>query len=278
MGAVDVIGTELGPAAARARQQASGEERRGAAAAGYELALEPAPPALLSRRRLRSMLMAAALLRECERVLKKGGLNIVGEVLRGQGTFYEYDHYPADDVYDNETGAQYYYHAHRGLTGEHGHFHTFLRQPGSSAGRSLLSRAGRGPGCPAEGHAVHLIGISMNAEGWPIGLFATNHWVTGGEWRRAPEVLRMLPRFKVDHAYPSWPVNRWMSAITILFRPHIEALLRHRDAVIAAHGRHFPGRDPLEDRSLEVTGHLPIDVEEWTARLQAHTSRLRDEG
>lgn len=233
--------------------------------------LEPVRLASLSRPRLRAMIMAAASITECERVLKKGGLNIVGEVLRGQGTFYEHDHYPADDVYDSETGSQYYYHAHRGLTGEHGHFHTFLRQPGSGAGQALLSRSGRGPGCSAEDDAVHLIGISMNAEGWPIGVFATNRWVTGGQWRRAPEILRILPRFKIDHAFPSWPVNHWISAMMILFRPHIEALLRHRDAVVAAHGRKHPDRNPLEDRDLEVTGYLPIDVEAWIAEVEAHS-------
>lgn len=35
----------------------------------------------------------------------------------------------------------------------------------------------------------------------------------------------MGERFAVDHAYPSWPVNRWISAMFKLFRRHIEALL-----------------------------------------------------
>ena len=240
--------------------------------------LECAPLASLPPARLRAMLAAAGDVGECERVLRKGGLNIVGEVLRGQGTFYEYDHYPADDVYDSDTGAQYYYHAHRGLTGEHGHFHTFLRAPGSGAVPSLLPRGGGSPGCSAEDRAVHLIGISMNAEGWPIGLFATNHWVTGGLWRSAAETLRMLPRFRIDHAYPSWPVNHWIGAMMILFRPQIEALLRHRDAVIAAHGRKYPERNSLEDRELEVTGYIPINVDAWITEMKAQSGALREAG
>jgi hypothetical protein len=71
---------------------------------------------------------------ECRRVLAKAGLNLVGEVLRGQGTFYQFNHYPEGDVYDRDSHAQYYYHAHRGVEGEHGHFHTFLRA-GWPAGR-----------------------------------------------------------------------------------------------------------------------------------------------
>ncbi len=65
---------------------------------------------------------------ECHRVLAKTGDNIVGEVLRDQGIFYEYDHCPAGDIFDPDSHAQYYYHAHR--PGKHGHFHTFLREQG----------------------------------------------------------------------------------------------------------------------------------------------------
>ena len=89
----------------------------------------------LSGGQLRSSLTAVDEIRECYRVLKKGGLNIVGEVLRDQGPFYEMDHYPKDDVYDRETVSQYYYHAHREEHPEHGHFHLFLRNaalPGSA--------------------------------------------------------------------------------------------------------------------------------------------------
>lgn len=209
----------------------------------------------LPARRLRAMLMAGVEALECRRVLERGGINLVSEVLRGQGEFIEYEHYPKDDVYDGDSRSQYYYHAHR--AGEHGHFHTFLRV-GASPGNGNGSPAAEGTEI---GEAVHLIAISMDAYGWPIGLFATNHWVCGGAWLPAEEVIALLPRFRIDHAYPSWPVNRWIGAMMVLFRPHIEALLRHRDQVITAWAAAHPGRDVLEDRSLEVTGFLPIDVE-----------------
>ena len=82
---------------------------------------------------LEAMLAAGEDILECYRVLKKAGLNIVGECLKDQGTFYEFDHYPKGDVYDNETHSQYYYHSHRTEAGEHGHFHTFLRKKGMPA-------------------------------------------------------------------------------------------------------------------------------------------------
>lgn len=199
------------------------------------------------------MLMAGVEALECRRVLERGGINLVSEVLRGQGEFVEYEHYPKDDVYDPESRAQYYYHAHR--AGEHGHFHTFLR---ASTGNRDVSPRGDGP---ESGEPVHLIAISMDAYGWPIGLFATNYWVCGGAWLPAEDVIEMLPGFRIDHAFPSWPVNRWIGAIMVLFRPHVEALLRHRDRVIAAWAAAHPERDVLEDRSLDLTGFLSIDVE-----------------
>jgi hypothetical protein len=52
-----------------------------------------------------------------------------------------------------------------------------------------------------------------------------------------------------------------------LFQPHIEQLLRHRDAVIARRHLEAPDIDVLEDRSLEITGQLSIDVEQWKQAL-----------
>ena len=52
----------------------------------------------LSDNQLAASLVAIEDIRECYRVLEKGGLNIVGEVLKGQGPFYEMDHYPKEDV------------------------------------------------------------------------------------------------------------------------------------------------------------------------------------
>ena len=90
----------------------------------------------LPRERLEDMAAAGAEIMECYRLLRKSDGNVVAEVLRGHGEFYEWDHYPPGDVYDKETHSQYYYHAHpaelRG--GEHGHFHTFLRPKGMPEG------------------------------------------------------------------------------------------------------------------------------------------------
>ncbi|MDI9243678.1 hypothetical protein [Marinobacter sp. CHS3-4] len=222
--------------------------------------------ATLSDRQLKESLEAVADIRECYRVLEKGGLNIVGEVLRDQGPFYEMDHYPKDDVYDKDSASQYYYHAHREDQDEHGHFHLFLRNGALPADEApLLGPAG-------EDRVAHVVAISMDAWGFPTDLFSVNRWVTDESWLPAEAIIASLDRFCIDHAYPSWPVNRWMSAMVRCFRLQIEALLTHRYAVLA---RQDPSEQMsvLEDRGLEVVGSLPIHLDSWADLLIDETTR-----
>jgi hypothetical protein len=204
-------------------------------------------------------LEAVSTIRECYRVLEKGGLNIVGEILREQGPFYEMDHYPRDDVYDQEFGSQYYYHAHREGP-EHGHFHLFLRDGALPPGLAPVA------GPEGDERVAHIIAIAMDAWGYPTEFFAVNRWVTDESWFPAEDVIALLDRFRIDHAAPSWPVNQWLTAMVRCFRPHIAALLRHRDHVIG----HRAGNDlahVLEDRTVEVTGSLPLDLNIWQQQL-----------
>ncbi|MDZ3837200.1 MAG: hypothetical protein U0S49_07485 [Rhodospirillales bacterium] len=231
--------------------------------------------------RLADMADAGGQIRECYRLLRKGGGNIVGEVLRGHGAFCDWEHYPPSDVYDDETHSQYYYHAHPGACRfvEHGHFHTFLRPLGMPAGIVPAAAADGGAGA-ADGFAdnqapSHLVAISMDEAGYPVRLFTTNRWVTGETWYRAEDVIRMLDRFLVDLAYPSLPVNIWISAMVRLFRPEIEALIRERDAVLAASAA--AGAGPIhEDRAIEVVSSLAISVEQQVENVaRALASRER---
>ncbi len=222
----------------------------------------------LSRDEREAMADAGEAVLECYRVLKKGGINIVGECLRAQGTFYEFDHYPNGDVYDEETHAQYYYHAHRGIAGEHGHFHTFLRQGAIPENVKPVPYKGDTKWPEGSDAVCHLVAISMDVYGFPIGLFTTNRWVTDEVWYAAEDVIRMLDRFEIDHAYPSWPVNLWITAMFRLFRPEIEGLISQRDAAIEAWQAAHPGDDVFEDRNLEVTGELRISVNDRLEQLR----------
>jgi len=222
--------------------------------------------ASLTDAQLETSLAAIDDIRDCYRVLEKGGLNVVGEVLKGQGPFYEMDHYPKEDVYDRETASQYYYHAHREDHAEHGHFHLFLRDA------SLPEGAEPAMGPTGEDRVAHLVAISMDAWGYPTDLFTVNRWVTDESWLPATAIAAVLDRFAIDHAYPSWPVNRWLTAMVRGFRPQIEALLHHRDEVIEQRREHGLEK-VLEDRSLEIIGTIPIDVESWADGIGAEQRR-----
>jgi len=213
--------------------------------------------------RLQVMAEAGRRVRECERVLAKIDSNLVAEILRGQGTFYEWDHYPQGDVFDRDTHAQYYYHAHpvelRG--GEHGHFHTFLRPKGMPAGVKPAKVADYHPPADPDDALSHLVAISMDRAGRPIRLFTTNRWVTGEIWYTAEDVIRMLDRFEIDHAWPSWPTNIWVGAMLVLFRPQIDSLIRMRDETVASWRPRDPDISVFEDRDLEITSLAEISVD-----------------
>lgn len=228
----------------------------------------------LPRERLEDMRDAAAEIEESYRLLRKADRNVVGQVLEHHGTFFEFDHYPPGDVYDGETFSQYYYHAHRGETGEHGHFHTFLRRKGMPDGIAPAPYDGDGERPTGSEELTHFVAISMNRPGYPIAMFTTNRWVTGESYYTAEDVISMMDRFCIDHAYPCLAVNRWITAMIRLFRPQAEALLRERDRSIAAWQARKPDVDVFEDRDLEITSILPIDVAKQKAGVERALNRL----
>ena len=224
-------------------------------------------PAELNTELLDDLCQAATDESAAMRSLNRGGLNVVGEILKGQGTFYEMNHYPEEDVFDDKSHAQYYYHAHR--EGEHGHFHTFVRRAAIPATIQPASGFQRSEPLPqAADELAHLICISMDSDGVPIGLFAVNRWVTDESWYSAEDSIRLLGSFRVDHASPNLAVNQWLTSFMQLCKPQIELLLRHRDQVVEAWQRNHPERDVLEDRALEITGYMPIDIQQWAAEIQ----------
>jgi hypothetical protein len=226
--------------------------------------------------RLAEMRVAGRTVAEVERVLAKTGDTLVGDVLRGQGTFYEWDHYPAGDVYDPASHAQYYYHAHAAgerFEGEHGHFHTFLRPRGMPPGCRPVRTPAEVAAHDPDAALSHLIAISMDRMGRPFRLFTVNRWVTGETWYAADDVVRMLDRFEIDTARPSWPVNRWIGALVRLFRPQAEALLAARDRRLAAWQAQYPDVDAYEDRRLEVTSQVDVSPSDQIAAVEAECRR-----
>ena len=211
------------------------------------------------------MRRAAEELYELHRQLAKTGDNIVGELLKTESNFFEWDHYPAGDVYDRETHGQYYYHAHP--TGnraeeEHGHFHSFLRPLGMPEGIEPAPVSDFVPPEDPNDALSHLIAISMNSRGLPVRLFTVNRWVTGETWYKAPDVIAMLDHFAIEHTQPSWPVNYWISRIPWLFRPQVEDLIRARDRILENEMGSGKRDNILEDREIEVVSYCDISLED----------------
>ena len=232
----------------------------------------------LSTEALETMVEAGQEVIEVHRVLAKTSDNVVGELLRGHETFFEWDHYPPGDVYDNEFHGQYYYHAHppdQRFENEHGHFHTFMRPKGMPEGIRPAPVPGFNKPDDPDDELSHLIAIAMTKEGFPFRLFTVNRWVTGEVWYTAGDVTTLLDRFKIDHTRPSWPVNRWVTGMVALFKPQIAALVEARDRAVADWAEAHPDVDVYEDRELEVTSYFDISVEDHVRAVARTLTRRK---
>ncbi len=235
-----------------------------------EAAISREPPSALPPAQLEDMAAAGEEVEECVRVVEKGESNLVAEVLRGEGKFYEWNHYPKGDVYDTATHSQYYYHAHPSelRPGEHGHFHTFVRfkgLPKSIKPVAMPSSVNRPTGKDA---IAHIVGFSMDKKGYPFRVFTVNRWVTGESWYSAEDVLKMVDLFKITHAVPTWPTNRWVSAMMRLFRPQIDWLLHERDEAVRIWQSGHPDSVVYEDHGLEVPSVVQISIEDQIRRVR----------
>ncbi|WP_115731029.1 DUF6969 family protein [Aminobacter aminovorans] len=186
----------------------------------------------------------------CEHVLAKSGSNVLLETLREATSVANWEHFPAGDVFDPETGAQWYYHSHppQEGQGEHGHFHCFVRPDG------------------AKGPIHHIVAVGVDPYGRLMRLFTVNQWVVGDNWLEAEATITLLPRFDLHFARPSYLVNRWLSAVLALYADEIRALIRERERVLAAH-QQANGAPARDDRALEVTSELGIDLRQMAAGL-----------
>jgi hypothetical protein len=220
---------------------------------------------------------AAAMLRECRRLLTARGSTILHEATEGAGEIAAWQRYPAGEVYDAASHAQYFYHCHSASAAsapgsEHGHFHLFLRAEGIPAGITPLVlpelAVANAPVPPQSAplkrgdrdEVVHLVAVAIDWRGEPVRLFTTNRWVTGETWYCADDVIRMLDRFQVTGDMPSALLNRWLGAVVRLFQPEIAVLLRKRDKTVTD-WRWRRRANVFEDPRLEITSSFAIDLD-----------------
>ena len=142
------------------------------------------------------------------------------------------------------------------MAGEHGHFHCFLRPDGR------------------EGPVHHLVAVGVDAHGRLLRLFTVNQWVVGDTWLSAEETITLLPRFDVQLGRPSYLANRWLTGVLRLYGPEIAELIRKRDRRIETWREKMPAAEVREDRALEVTSELAVNLDETTRTLLADQGPL----
>ena len=158
--------------------------------------------------------LAAQELASIQMKYAESGRTLSEAALCGAKEFVEWQHYPTNDLVDEVSGYEFYYHAHSAdemPNGEHGHFHVIKRDAKSFH---------------------HLIGIALNPKGLPTRLFTTNQWVTGEEMADSTIVVRSIQGFEMVTKGRMALVTKWISALIKLFATEIEDLILERDQKI----------------------------------------------
>jgi hypothetical protein len=148
--------------------------------------------------------------------------------------------YPDDlGVFDRRTRCQFYYHSH-GADHEDGHFHTVRL---------------------FDDHTVHLVAISMAKSGWPQALFTLNLWSVGDSPETPANAKRYVRRFAVRSPRGDPRLVRFVNLVFRAFRPEIEWLQDEKARAINVYRELHGGRDPFEDRSVEILSRLEVRFE-----------------
>jgi len=170
--------------------------------------------------------------------LKSEGCNLVKKIMNGKKYVFDpFTHYPYDGgIKDKTTGCQLFFHAHR--ENEYGHFHTFATDE--------------------NGDLVHLLLISMNLQGEPIGLATVNRWVAGDKYVNADALKKFAGSFYVDPTlFEEKRVVEFVNYIFKAFPEEINNLFDERDKWISEYaGKNY--REPFEDREFEVISYREI--------------------
>lgn len=187
--------------------------------------------------------LAAQELADIQMQYAETGRTLNEAALCGAREFIEWQHYPSNDLIDEKTGYEFYYHAHSAQEmppGEHGHFHVIKRNKDSFH---------------------HLIGIALDQKGLVVRLFTTNQWVTGEEMADASQILKSVKEFEMTVMGRMAPISRWISALMRLFYPEIEGLVLERDKKIHQLIKSMGSRDlALNSKSHHVLTECRIDL------------------
>jgi hypothetical protein len=164
--------------------------------------------------------------------------------------------YPGEyGVFDRRSRCQFYFHAHPGATHEAGHIHTVRLFPD---------------------HTAHIVAISLGADGWPQALFTVNLWAVGDADEPPGRLKHFARRFHVYERHGPAEAIRLVNLVFRAFLPEIEALQDAKAAALTAYRDRHPGRDPFQDRTLEVLSRVVIDARADAVPLARTVNRPHD--
>lgn len=201
-------------------------------------------------------------------ILAKTGHGIVTEFLRGVDELQTDQLYPEDTVEDKETGCQYYFHAHSDRPQEYGHFHTYVMESGLPKAVRAQAPASMGEHNNKWRTHCHLVGISVASNGIPTELFTLNHWSSQEAKFALDDLPTILDRFDVTHAIPSYPVNRWITAVLKMYRPVILDLFEQRSAFLDQLEKDEPTVPAMDNDKYDVTSRIEIAIEADAIAIQ----------
>lgn len=198
---------------------------------------------------------AAETLAACLLAFAEAETNPVFEIIDKNSPMQDNKKYPAGSLYFNQLGWRAYYHCHPAsrsgnhrFTGEHGHFHIFVRIHEH----------------PEEWS--HLAALAIDNMGQPLGWFTVNHWVTAETWLSAEDLLPFLNHIPYgqlnlknskENAYNL--VEIWLLSLLSLSKEKIILLLKERDKLI---DKKHPEPDNKKDKNIYLLSEVPISIME----------------
>lgn len=172
--------------------------------------------------------------------LKKEGTSLVEKIMDGKEYHHDpFVHYPSEGgIQDKHTGCRLFFHIHR--ENEYGHFHTFAKDN--------------------DGELVHLILISMNEIGEPIGLATVNRWVTGDKYVKGGVLKNLAEEYYIDPGlFSDARIVEFVNSIFKAFKDEIFELFDERDKWITNYVNN-KFNEPFEDREFEVLSFRNIKI------------------
>lgn len=164
----------------------------------------------------------------------------------------EFTHFPAEDVIDSSTGAQYFLHRHSSeLTSDSIHVHYFKRWRPAELNLPIGDTV-----------TTHLAALEFDYLGNPLGWFSVNQWVVADYWQTAKDTVELFKDWKInsvddgrgDSIDPK--CHEWLEIyMKLSLHNDIYELLVDRDKKLDSLVECNPDKNVFEDREVEIFGY-----------------------